>query len=244
MMSKNLNVLHHPSLASTQELAKAWVLEQDQTCEAVCTDHQTAGRGRHGSHWHDEPGSSLLVSYVLWEQPLPPLTGVCGLLVAVAAAQAMETVLPSLPQVKIKYPNDLILNDRKVGGVLIEVVSGIAIAGIGINLAQETFPEPLATKAISVRHVLGEFPAVSELRDQLLHRIWECIQEGFDWYDQDAGRLWNACTQRDSTKGRGYRILDLPGHPTGIAVRLERDFRLCLQLPDGSLHSTYFVESV
>lgn len=243
-MPKTLNAFYYPSAGSTQEIAKAWVLGYNRTYDAVYTDHQTAGRGRHGSHWHDEPGSSLLVSYVLWEHPIPALTGVLGLLVAVAAAQATESLLPSLPRLQIKYPNDLILNDRKVGGVLIEVMDGIAIAGMGMNLFQEAFPEPLFETAISLRQVLGELRARSELRDRLLHRIWEFMHQELERYNQDAGRLWTICTQRDGTKGRYYRVLDLDGHPTGIALRLEPDFRLCLQLPDRSLHSTYFVESV
>lgn len=243
-MPKTLNARYDPSARSTQEIAKGWVLERDRTYDAVYTDHQTAGRGRHGSQWHDEPGSSLLASYVLWEHPLPSLTWVLGLLVAAAAAQAMESILPSLPEVKIKYPNDLILHHRKVGGVLIEVVNGVAIAGVGINLAQEAFPEPLVKTAISLRQVLGKLPALSELRDTLLHQIWGFIDEILVQFNQDTSGLWRFCTQRDGTKDRYYRVLDLPGCPEGIALRLEPDFRLCMQLPDGSTHSTYFVESI
>ncbi len=105
----------------------------------VAARHQTAGRGRLGRRWVDEPGGALMFSLVL-RPPLPPeRAGLLSLLAGAAVAGACREVCGA--PVGCKWPNDLLLRDRKVGGVLAE--SRIAegefehvVVGVGINLAQ------------------------------------------------------------------------------------------------------------
>lgn len=85
-------------------------------------DHQSSGRGRYDRRWVAPEGSALLVSFVLEPHPLLSLAA------GVAAAQACG------PRVRLKWPNDLLLEGRKLGGILVEVSAGKAICGIGINL--------------------------------------------------------------------------------------------------------------
>ena len=89
----------------------------------VVADHQTAGRGRQGREWAAPAGTALLVTFVL--APTPALVFAAG----VAAAEACGR------GVRLKWPNDLILADRKLGGVLAELRQGRALVGIGINLS-------------------------------------------------------------------------------------------------------------
>jgi BirA family biotin operon repressor/biotin-[acetyl-CoA-carboxylase] ligase len=88
----------------------------------VVADHQTAGRGRHGRSWEAPSGSGLFVTFVL--EPSPIVVFAAG----VAAAEACGA------GVQLKWPNDLILHDRKLGGILAEVRNEHALVGIGINL--------------------------------------------------------------------------------------------------------------
>ncbi len=136
---------------STQRVAQAYVLAGDTRWDAICADHQTAGRGRQGAHWFDAPAQSLLVSLILREVPpqLPP--HFVGVGVAIASALTLEHHFPPLAPVGLKFPNDLILLERKVGGVLVERIGEVYIAGVGINLLQERFPDEIASTAISVR---------------------------------------------------------------------------------------------
>ena len=97
----------------------------------VVADHQTAGRGRLDRRWDSPPGTGLLVSFVL--QPNPVLSLAAG----VAAAQACGG------GVRLKWPNDLLLDGAKVGGILVEVTATTAICGVGINL---TWAPPGAAK--------------------------------------------------------------------------------------------------
>ena len=89
----------------------------------VVADHQTAGRGRNGRSWEAPPGSGLFVTFVL--EPSPLVVFAAG----VAAAEACGR------GVLLKWPNDLILDDRKLGGILAEIRNEHALVGIGINLS-------------------------------------------------------------------------------------------------------------
>ena len=93
----------------------------------VAADHQTAGRGRRGRSWESPPGSGLLVSVLL--RPPPPLVALAA---GVAAAEAVERVagVPAL----LKWPNDVLVDDKKAGGVLSELVGDAAVVGLGLNL--------------------------------------------------------------------------------------------------------------
>lgn len=114
----------------------------------VVADNQTAGRGRHGRTWVAPPGSGLFATFVLPPGPLVVFAA------GVAAAEACGQ------DVRLKWPNDLILDDRKLGGVLAEVRGEKALVGIGINLSWA--PEGAA--------MLGEE------RDVLLERLLPAVE--------------------------------------------------------------------
>ena len=88
----------------------------------VVADHQTAGRGRRGRAWEAPPGSGLFATFVLTPSPLIVFAA------GVAAAEACGR------GVRLKWPNDLVLDDRKLGGILAEIRGDRALVGIGINL--------------------------------------------------------------------------------------------------------------
>jgi len=110
-------ILRLRSVTSTQDVARELPIGS-----IVIADHQTAGRGRHDRRWEAPEGTALLVSFVLAPQPLLSLAA------GVAAAEACG------PAVRLKWPNDLLLDHRKVGGILVETTPEKAICGVGINL--------------------------------------------------------------------------------------------------------------
>ncbi|HET7420250.1 MAG TPA: biotin--[acetyl-CoA-carboxylase] ligase [Candidatus Dormibacteraeota bacterium] len=110
-------VLRLGSVTSTQDEARELAVGS-----IVIADHQTAGRGRHERRWEAPPGTALLVSFVL------PPRALLSLALGVAAAEACG------PEVRLKWPNDLLLDGRKLGGILVETTPARAIAGLGINL--------------------------------------------------------------------------------------------------------------
>ena len=237
----------HATIDTTQRRARALVEGGDRRYDAVCTDHQTAGRGRQGALWLDAHGQSLLVSLILWDAPLPEPVGVVGVCAALATADALEAHYPDLPPVRLKYPNDLLLHGRKLGGVLAEVVEGVAVVGVGVNLAQDVFPPELEATAVSVAQARGQQGGkrVSESeRAVLIEAIGSSLRGLLKvWRDAPAQlhALWQA---RDDTVGRAYRAQDLPDQPVGVALQVRPDFQLTLQLPDGKIHNTYYASAV
>jgi BirA family biotin operon repressor/biotin-[acetyl-CoA-carboxylase] ligase len=105
------------SVSSTQEAARELPIGS-----VVVADHQSAGRGRLDRRWEAPPGTALLASFVLQRHPLLSLAA------GVAAAEACGG------NVRLKWPNDLMLDGRKAGGILVEVSQSRAVVGIGINL--------------------------------------------------------------------------------------------------------------
>jgi BirA family transcriptional regulator, biotin operon repressor / biotin---[acetyl-CoA-carboxylase] ligase len=111
-------VIRLDSVASTQDVARDMPIGS-----VVIADHQTAGRGRLEHRWEAPPGTALLVSFV--HKPNPLLSLATGVAAAEACGQG----------VRLKWPNDLLLGGRKVGGILVEATPYKAVCGIGINLS-------------------------------------------------------------------------------------------------------------
>jgi len=128
----------------------------------VVADEQTAGQGRHGHTWHSEPNSGLYVSIVLrpvvQADSLPVLTLALGLAAADAIAETMGLTCD------LRWPNDVMLEGRKVAGILVQLLDSAAIAGIGVNVNHAGFPAEIAADATSLRIVSNR----THSREQLL----------------------------------------------------------------------------
>ena len=237
----------HATIDTTQRRARELVEQGDRRYDAVCADHQTAGRGRQGAQWLDAPGQSLLVSLILWDAPLPEPVGILGVCASLATADALEAHYPDLPPLRLKYPNDLLLHGRKLGGVLAEVVEGVAVVGVGVNLSQMAFPPELEAIAISVAQGRGRGfdERVPESARAALIETMACNLRGLLtlWRDAPA-QVYARWQARDDTAGRAYRVQDLPDQPVGVALGVRADFQLTLQLPDGKIHNTYYASAV
>src|SRR5919197_783176 len=135
--------------ASTQRLLAA---DAPEGAIAVA-EEQTAGRGRLGREWHAPPRSSILVSIVL-RPPVPPaqlpeLSIVAGRSVAAALAET-SAVAPT-----VKPPNDVLVDGKKVAGILAEASDGRVVLGIGVNVNQRDDELPPAVAATSLRIATG-----------------------------------------------------------------------------------------
>jgi BirA family biotin operon repressor/biotin-[acetyl-CoA-carboxylase] ligase len=122
-------------------------------------DHQTAGRGRLGRTWVAPPGSSLLLSVLLRPALGPEQLHLATAVVALAAAAAVDEVAGFRPG--LKWPNDLVVDDRKLAGVLAEAelspsAAPAVVVGIGLNLNwPDDLPDDLASIATAANHVTG-----------------------------------------------------------------------------------------
>lgn len=190
---------------STQSEA-ARRLAQGEQFACILARNQTQGRGRFQRVWHSEPGASLAMSLAFPDYAGHPRPWLVGMAVAVAAAAAVHA--------RLRWPNDLMLDGRKLGGVLSEMLpdaSGrkMPVVGVGVNLSIRTFPPELADTATSLAlHRPGEYDA-SAISDQIVERI-ERLPEPEAWAD-----LRPAWMLFDQTPGRAYR---LPNGSEGVAL--------------------------
>ncbi len=162
------------SVPSTQALARDLPIGS-----IVVAEHQSAGRGRLDRRWEAPPGTALLASFVVAMHPLLSLAA------GVAAAEACGE------SVRLKWPNDLMVDGRKAGGILVEVASGKAIVGIGINLTAA--PPGAAT--------------IDAGRDELLERLRESLAR---WASAPPEQILQRWRELSATLGRHVRV-ELPG---------------------------------
>ncbi|MDP9171893.1 MAG: biotin--[acetyl-CoA-carboxylase] ligase [Acidobacteriota bacterium] len=157
------------STTSTMKDASALAAEGEPHGTVVVAEEQTAGMGRHGQRWHSAPGGGLYLSIILrLEEPKPILMLALGL----AAQRAVDDLTGV--STDLRWPNDLLLNDRKLAGIMVQAGEGGAlIAGIGLNVNQAKFPEELQGLATSLLIETGK----EHSREDLLERlVSECLR--------------------------------------------------------------------
>jgi BirA family biotin operon repressor/biotin-[acetyl-CoA-carboxylase] ligase len=221
-------VVYEPVVESTMDLAReaarrGWTDRSVFVCE-----YQTAGRGRQGRRWDAPPGRALLFTVLLRWADSP-------LLATTLASEALSEAVERLAQVEpgIKWPNDLLVEDRKLAGVLAESYSGppesFVLVGCGLNVNQEADDlAPLGRAATSLKLEAGRTIHRGEL-------LVVCLERFDAWLALDpAGRaagLRSAWERRLWGRGRPVRLrdysLDFTANIEGVAadgallVRLE-----------------------
>ncbi len=166
---------HLKSCHSTNDVAKTWALAGARHGDWLTCDAQDAGRGRMGRIWEGTPGG-LFLSMVLRPEGSEFVTWL-PLAVAVGVSRGLRELFPALP-LRIKWPNDLWVGGKKLGGILCEasgtVTGSFVIAGLGLNCV--SIPSgPLLRSAISLAESVGRIVLASEIRETIALSILESI---------------------------------------------------------------------
>jgi len=159
-------------VASTQAVAFALAADGAPDRTVVVAESQAAGRGRRGRAWLDEPGASLLTSIVLRPRLAPAQLPALSLTAAVAVAEALAAVAGLAP--RLKWPNDVLVDGRKIAGILLESrldPSPLVVLGVGINVRQRTLPADVGDRATSVRLASGREVALDAVLAALLEAL-------------------------------------------------------------------------
>jgi len=211
---------------STQGVAFALAAEGAADRTVVVADSQAAGRGRRGHTWIDEPGASLLVSIVLRPRLEMVRLPLLSLAAGVAVADALTAIAGLEP--RLKWPNDVLVADKKIAGILLESRTAggadvVTIIGIGINLGQREFPSDLASSATSVALETGQAPSreavLAALREEF--DAWRARLEG-----EGFGPVREAWRRLSDTIGRRVTVDTV----TGVASDLDTDGALLIDV--------------
>jgi BirA family transcriptional regulator, biotin operon repressor / biotin---[acetyl-CoA-carboxylase] ligase len=216
--------LYEPECASTQALLAGSDLPEGAV---AVTEHQTAGRGRLGRTWEDAPGAGVLVSVLLRPPPgpnVPQLSLVCALALTEAVEHATDL------SAQIKWPNDVMLDRRKVAGILLEGGDAAVVCGIGLNVNQgrEQLPAGTRREAGSLRTVTGSAHDRADLLVDLLARLE--VHYG-TWRERGLPALHDGIGSRNFLFGRRLHVDERAG--TGWSIL--PDGRLQVALEDGTM---------
>lgn len=218
------NKIHHfNSIGSTSEYAKN-IIGGSPEGTVVLAEQQTDGKGRSGKAWYS-PAGGIWMSVILRPKALS--------LVPIAAAVAVcETLYTHGILAGIKWPNDILMNRKKVGGILTEIVGEHVVLGIGLNLTMRTFPSELRMIATSValetnRHL--DKKMIFELLCKHLDDCYIMLQRGRSSEILDQWRHYTILL------GQNVIIDMIDRKISGKVLDIDRDGGLVIMQPDGKI---------
>lgn len=226
---------HFHTLDSTNSKAYQLALNGAEEGEVVIAESQEKGRGRLGRHWFSPPFVNLYLSVILQPQIPPHQASLITLMAAVATADAIQKFSGLLPL--IKWPNDILLRDRKVAGLLNEIYSEMdrihfVILGMGINLNmdEKMFSKEIRPVATSLKIEMGQTISRKTFFQSLL-------QELEKWYtifmEEGSAFILKAWRDRAHIKGRRIKVTSFGEKLVGMAIDVDSDGALILEIEDG-----------
>lgn len=224
-------LIYLPEVGSTNTYASELAREGADEGTLVTTDHQTAGRGRVGRVWKAMPRQQLALSLIL-RPTFPPHFLVMAS--ALAVTQAIEQVAGVRPD--IKWPNDVLLDGRKLCGILIETNSGVATLGIGVNVNGTLDDDAeLAARATTLAAATGRTVSREALAAEIIRRLDARYFDLLEGGVAARRRLRADWRERLVTLGRRATIHQHETALVGLAEDVDDDGALLLRLDDGRL---------
>lgn len=228
-------VHHFETLDSTNNYAKELAAREAPEGTVVIAETQTGGRGRLGRDWNSPPGAGLYVSVVL-RPMLPPMElPQITLTTAVAVVRAVRRVTEVSPG--IKWPNDLLINGKKLGGILTEMETESdrirhVVIGLGLNVNNLDFPAELKKIATSLAQALGG----TFSRVELLKAWLEEFEDLYELFlNQGFADVLSEWKRYAVTLGRPVTVRQGSKAISGQAVDVAPDGALLLQIPGGEV---------
>ncbi len=229
-----MTVHYFETLDSTNNEAKKMAAAGAPHGTVIIADHQTAGRGRLGRSFHSPAGSGIYLSVILRPQCTPAQLMHLTCAVGVAVCNAVEKALCFRPG--IKWINDLVVGNRKLGGILTELsvaatgVVDYAVVGIGINCTQTAFPQEIAYIACSAEDVLCKPIDRQALIQQLLQELDNMNERLLPRRAEIMARYRRDCV----TLGKQVKVLRGENIRTGTALDVSDDGALLVRFDDGT----------
>lgn len=234
------NVFYYEETDSTNTRAKALGEEGVPHGTLAAADAQSAGKGRRGRGWESAPGKDIYMSILLKPQISPVQAPMLTLVMALSVVEAVkeETGLDA----GIKWPNDLVINKKKICGILTEMsleeeqISYVVI-GVGINVNHDEFPEELAGRATSLKLESGK----EWIRAKLVAQVMEKFEKNYEIFLKD-GSLAGLKERYNGlllNKEREVRVLDPKGEYTAFALGINEKGELLVERENGRRETVF-----
>ena len=228
-------VYHYEETGSTNDRAKELAAAGCPHGTLVTAEEQTAGRGRRGRSWSSPSGTAVYMSLVL-RPKLPPTSASMVTLVAeLAVSAAVKKVTGA--ESRIKWPNDLVVGNKKICGILTEMSAELdcihyVVIGIGINTGQREFPEEISSTATSLFLETGK--PVNRCR--LVAAVMEELEGYYESYCRagDLSLLKEEYNRELAGAGGEVRVLSPAGEYTGVSRGIDEEGRLLVDRADGT----------
>jgi BirA family biotin operon repressor/biotin-[acetyl-CoA-carboxylase] ligase len=218
----------YPVVGSTMTVAAELAREGCPSGTVVGADEQTAGIGRLGRSWNSQPDAGLYVSLVLRVSLAAESIPLVMLALGLAAKEAIEALTDLHPD--LRWPNDLLIEERKCAGILSQWEGSAIIAGIGINVNQSAFPEGLDTPATSLR-LCGE----RVRREDLLIELVNAVDPSIDVLHRHPAEILRRFTAASSyANGRRVRVEQQGRTLEGVTCGLDPSGFLILREESGA----------
>lgn len=234
------NVIYYDETDSTNNRAKEAGNNKEPHGTLFVADMQMAGKGRRGRVWKSPSGSSIYMTILLYPDIPPVKAPQLTLIMAIAVAEGIREVTGL--ETKIKWPNDIVVNGKKICGILTEMSTEIdyinhVVIGIGINVNMESFPEDIAKTATSLRIEAGKefrrFELIAAIVEHF-EKAYEAVCEAgsLEPIMEDYNRLLVNC-------GRRVRVLEPEHEYDALALGIDKTGELQVECEDGSRKSVF-----
>ena len=227
------NIVYFDEIDSTNNRAKELGEKEGAHGTLFVADRQVAGKGRRGRVWESPKGISIYMTILLRPDLIPTKAPMLTLVMAQSVAEGIREVTGM--ETGIKWPNDIVMNKKKVCGILTEMSTEIdyinyVVIGTGINVNQTEFPEEIREIAGSLKQAAGHAIARAELVAVVMEELEDLY--GTFLKTEDLSALKEEYNKHCVTCGHEIRVLE-PGHEyTGVAEGINQDGELMVVRDD------------
>ena len=234
-------ICYYPEVDSTNIRAKQLGEAGALHGTLVIADRQTAGRGRRGRGWDSPSGENIYMSLLLRPEFAPDKAPMLTLVMAYSVMQGLQSCLQEA-KFQIKWPNDIVLNGKKIVGILTEMSTEIdyinhVVIGVGINVNMDEFPGEISEKATSLRKETGGLVKRAPLAAEIVKRFEVNYKqflrvENLSFLREDYNRMMINC-------GREVKILGAQNTFCAHALGINDEGELLVRREDGSIETVY-----
>ena len=222
------NYIHFDEIDSTNNYFKnCYQLLDNFTF--VSADYQSNGKGRNDRVWESNKGDNLMFSFLIKEKPLIDISPLLSIMTAVEVAKLLESY--QIDNVSIKWPNDVLINDKKVCGILLEgQLPNYVVIGVGLNVNQKEFPTNLRRPATSLSNELQKEIDIESLKEKL----FSSIVNNFSKLDKEQYLVY--FNKNNYLLGKRVRVNINQQDFIGEVVGVDQNFNLQILTHDILLH--------